>query len=96
MMLIFGYILWDNYWPQMKFGARQVFYTCVSFCSQEGWIPSMHHMTRGSASGGEGLVRDTHPTWMHYCSFYFGNDFKFTRYNMNLTLKGYVNLLFIY
>ena len=39
----------------MKFGARQCFYVCLSFCPQGGWLPSMHHRSHdqgGSASGG--------------------------------------------
>ena len=35
----------DRYRPQIRFRARQCFYTSVSFCSQRGWgwLPSMHH-----------------------------------------------------
>ena len=41
----------SSYRPQMKFGARQCFYTCLSFCPQRGWLPSMHHRSHDQHRG---------------------------------------------
>ena len=40
-----------HYRPQTRFGARQCFYICVSFCLRGNWLPSMHHRSNGQGDG---------------------------------------------